>query len=66
MAAQPERVGRRPQPGYSIPAAGRRALATWLETPGDGPALEFEGLVKLLFAEYGTREDALASIARAR
>ncbi len=28
--------------------------------------LEFEGLVKLVFADHGTRDDALATIARAR
>ncbi len=64
--AKEERVGRRPRTVYSITPAGRRALTAWLATPGDGPALEFEGLVKLLFAEFGTREDALASIDRAR
>ena len=38
----------------------------WLADPGDGPVLEFEGLVKLVFADHGTRDDALATIARAR
>ncbi len=61
-----ELVGRRPRTVYTITRAGRRALAAWLTEPGDGPALEFEGLVKLIFADHGTRDDALASIARAR
>jgi DNA-binding PadR family transcriptional regulator len=64
--AREEAVGRRPRTVYTISRAGRRALAAWLAEPGDGPALEFEALVKLIFAEYGTREDALASVARAR
>ncbi len=64
--AREESVGKRPRTVYSITPAGRRALARWLAEPGDGPSLEFEGLVKLLFAEYGTRDDALASIRRAR
>lgn len=64
--ARQEKVGRRPRTVYTITAAGRRALAAWLADPGEGPAIEFEGLVKLLFAEFGTRDDALASIARAR
>ena len=51
---------------YSITAAGRRALAAWLAEPGDGPVLEFEGLVKLMFADHGSRADALETIARAR
>lgn len=64
--ARQENVGRRPRTVYTITRAGRRALAGWLAEPGDGPALEFEGLVKLIFADSGTRADALASIARAR
>jgi len=64
--AREESVGRRPRTVYTITRSGRRALADWLAEPGDGPALEFEGLVKLIFADHGTRDDALASIARAR
>ncbi len=64
--AREESVGRRPRTVYTITRSGRRALAAWLAEPGDGPALEFEGLVKLIFAEHGTREAALATIARAR
>lgn len=65
-AAREESVGRRPRTVYTITRSGRRALAAWLAEPGDGPALEFEGLVKLIFADSGTRDDALATIARAR
>jgi PadR family transcriptional regulator, regulatory protein AphA len=61
-----ETVGRRPRTVYTITPSGRRSLAAWLADPGDGPALEFEGLVKLVFADHGTRDDALATIARAR
>ena len=64
--AREEKIGRRPRTVYSITGAGRRALAAWLAEPGDGPALEFEGLVKLMFAEHGNRTDALHTIARAR
>lgn len=64
--AREESVGRRPRTVFTITRSGRRALAAWLAEPGDGPALEFEGLVKLIFADHGTRDDALASIARAR
>ncbi len=65
-AAREESVGRRPRTVYTITRSGRRALAAWLAEPGDGPALEFEGLVKLIFADHGSRADALATIARAR
>ncbi len=64
--AREEAVGRRPRTVYTITPAGRRALRSWLAEAGDGPALEFEGLVKLLFAEFGDRDAALRSIARAR
>jgi DNA-binding PadR family transcriptional regulator len=59
-------VGQRPRTAYAITPQGRRALAAWLAEPGAGPVLEFEGLLKLFFAEHGTRDDALASIAAAR
>jgi DNA-binding PadR family transcriptional regulator len=61
-----EKVGRRPRTVYTITRAGRRALSAWVAEPGDGPALEFEGLVKLLFVDSGTRADALATLDRAR
>lgn len=64
--AREDAVGRRPRTVYTITPSGRRALSAWLAVPGDGPALEFEGLVKLIFADQGTRDAALASIARAR
>ena len=64
--AREETVGRRPRTVYSITAAGRRALAAWLAEPGDGPVLEFEGLVKLMIADHGSRADALETIARAK
>ena len=64
--ASEDSVGRRRRTVFAITRSGRRALAAWLAEPGDGPALEFEGLVKLIFADHGTRADALATIARAR
>ncbi|WP_369132776.1 PadR family transcriptional regulator [Modestobacter sp. I12A-02662] len=64
--ARSERVGRRVRTVYSITDEGRRALADWLAVPGDGPVLEFEGLLKVGFAEYGTRADTLATLASVR
>jgi DNA-binding PadR family transcriptional regulator len=63
--AATEQVGRRPRTVYSITPAGRAALADWLSTPGAGPVLEFEQLVKVWFSEHGTKADALANIAAA-
>lgn len=60
--AKEEPVGNRPRTTYSITAKGRRALAAWVPTPGAGPALEFEQLVKVFFAEHGSTQDLLATL----
>jgi DNA-binding PadR family transcriptional regulator len=64
--ATEQRVGERPRTLYSITPKGRRALAAWMGEPSDGPVLESEQLLKLFFAENGSREDALATLAQAR
>jgi DNA-binding PadR family transcriptional regulator len=64
--ATTEQVGRRPRTVYSITPAGRAALAEWLRTPGAGPVLEFEQLLKIWFSDHGSKADTLASIAAAR
>ena len=65
-SAATELVGRRPRTVYAITKTGRAALAAWLAEPGEGPVVEFEQLVKLSFAEHGTRADALRTVAAAR
>jgi PadR family transcriptional regulator AphA len=64
--ATKETVGRRPRTVYTITAKGRAALAEWLKTPGSGPSLEFEQLTKLFFADHGSKDDALATLAATR
>jgi DNA-binding PadR family transcriptional regulator len=64
--ASAETVGKRPRTVYSITPKGRRALAAWVPTPGDGPALEFDLLVRVFFAEHGTKSDLLATLDRVR
>jgi PadR family transcriptional regulator AphA len=64
--ATKESVGRRPRTVYTITELGRAALAEWLKTPGSGPNLEFEQLIKLFFADHGRRDDALATLEAAR
>lgn len=64
--AAEERAGGRRRTVFTITPAGRRELAGWLAEPGEGPVLEFEQLLKLSFAEHGTRADALATLAAAR
>ena len=55
--ATPETVGKRPRTVYSITPKGRRALAAWVRTPGAPPVLESEQLVKVFFAEHGSKQD---------
>src|SRR4051794_17937000 len=64
--ASQDQVGRRPRTVYTITEQGRRALATWLEEPGNGPVLEFEQLLKVAFSDHGSRDDALATLAATR
>jgi PadR family transcriptional regulator AphA len=64
--ARDDSVGRRRRTRYTITAGGRRALAAWLQQPGDGPSLEFEQLVKIHFADSGTKADIVANLEAAR
>jgi DNA-binding PadR family transcriptional regulator len=64
--ATTEHVGKRERTVYAITADGRRALGRWLQDPGKGPLVEFEGLVKVLFAEQGRKRDLLATLASIR
>jgi DNA-binding PadR family transcriptional regulator len=65
-SAAEQTVGRRPRTVYSITPPGREALAAWHRDPGQGPVLECEQLLKIFFAEHGTRADALATLAQVR
>ena len=64
--ASTETVGKRRRTVYTITAKGRRALAEWVPTPGAGPIVEFEQLIKVFFAEHGTKADLLATLAGVR
>ncbi len=60
--ASDDAVGRRRRTRYTITAPGRRALAAWLSQPGDGPVLECEQLVKIHFADSGSKADVVANL----
>jgi PadR family transcriptional regulator AphA len=64
--ARSDLVGRRPRTLYAITAKGRLALSDWLSESASGPAIESEQVLKLFFADHGTRDDALATVAAAR
>lgn len=61
-----EYTGNRPRTIYSITVKGRRALRRWLDEPGAEPRLEFEGILKVFFADQGTKEQLLENIASIR
>jgi PadR family transcriptional regulator AphA len=64
--ANVEHVGRRRRTVYTITPEGREALAAWMPEPSTGPVIEFEGLVRVFFAEHGTKADVLAAVDTAR
>jgi PadR family transcriptional regulator AphA len=64
--ATDDSVGRRRRTRYTITAKGRRALAAWLQQPGSGPILEFELLLKISFADSGSKDDILTNLEAAR
>jgi len=51
-----EMTGARPRTIYAATARGRKALRRWLDDPPAPPTLEFEGMVKVFFADGGTLE----------
>jgi PadR family transcriptional regulator, regulatory protein AphA len=51
-----EMTGSRPRTVYAVTARGRRAMRQWLDLPPEPPTLEFEGMVKVFFADGGTLE----------
>jgi DNA-binding PadR family transcriptional regulator len=65
-SATREHTGRRPRTVYAITDEGRDALRHWLQEPPEPPMLEFEGIVKVLFAEHGSKEQLLATLGAIR
>ena len=57
-----EMTGSRPRTVYTVTARGRRALKRWLDQPPAPPTLEFEGMVKVFFADGGTLEQLRATL----
>ena len=41
-------------------------MAAWPRTPGDGPVVEFEQLLKISFADSGSKADVVANLQAAR
>ena len=47
---------------YTITAKGRKALGEWTSTRTQPPRLEVEALLRLLFADHGSREDLFGAL----
>jgi PadR family transcriptional regulator AphA len=60
--ATKEHIGLRPRTVYAITDKGREALRGWLQEPAQPPLVEFDGIVKVLFAEHGTKEQLLTTL----
>ena len=58
-----EMTGARASTVYAVTRQGRTALKRWLDEPPAPPTLEFEGMVKVFFAESGTLEQLRATLA---
>src|SRR5262245_2074379 len=61
-SSREEWTGSRRRTIYSITDAGRAALTEWLASPSGRQRYESEALLKVLFAENGTKDDLLATI----
>jgi DNA-binding PadR family transcriptional regulator len=56
-------TGKRPRTVYAITAAGRRALAAWLDEPAAPRTSEMEAMVKVFFADAGDLRQLDATLA---
>lgn len=64
--ARREMTGRRPRTVYVITPAGRRALAQWLMQESAPPHAECEAVLRATFADAGTKEALLDTLAGLR
>jgi PadR family transcriptional regulator, regulatory protein AphA len=64
--AQREPAGRRTRTAYAITGEGRRALGAWLATRPGPPRFEFETMLRLVYADQGSKEELLDAVRAAR
>lgn len=62
--SETQSVGRRPRTIYTITPKGRQTLKRWLRTESAPSRYESETLLKVLFGNYGRREDLLENLRR--
>jgi DNA-binding PadR family transcriptional regulator len=61
-AARQEQTGERRRTVYRITPQGRKALRVWLATPGGETRLESEPLLKVFFADQGSKAALIATL----
>lgn len=66
VTSERQMMGKRPRTTYSITEQGRKELSGWLAEPSDGPSLDFEGLIKVFFARFGTLDELLQTVRQVR
>jgi DNA-binding PadR family transcriptional regulator len=65
--SQKTATGRRTTTTYAITSAGRSELRRWLSRPvAKGPALEFEGLLRVFLAPFGCEKDLRRTLTEVR
>ena len=64
--AKRQAAGRRGRTVYAITEQGRRVLTEWLATPPSPPGLEFEAMLRLLYADQGSKQDLLDAVRATR
>jgi len=57
-----EEAGSRSRNVYEITDEGRAALAQWTGTRTQAPRIEIEALLRLLFADHGTKQELLGAL----
>jgi PadR family transcriptional regulator AphA len=61
--ASDEPSGKRPRTVYRITALGTKAIVAWLARPVEPPTLEFEGLLRIAYADFGTKAQLMRQLA---
>ena len=64
VAVEEKYVGKRRSRHYTITDEGRTALASWLSEAPAPRTTDFEGMVKVFFADAGDRDQLLATLGR--
>jgi PadR family transcriptional regulator, regulatory protein AphA len=59
---EPTATGRRARTVYAITGQGRQVLAAWLASEPDPPRLQIESMLRLRYADQGSKQDLLAAV----